>query len=232
MRRRVQLAHRNDGVDQAPIEGLLGGVLTAEIEDFARALLADRPVQDLCRRPARHAAHLRPGLAELGVLCRDRNVANEMQLMTEADRIAVHGGNHRLRRLANGDREMRHDAQMVALHRARPVGDRLHVAARAKRLFPGAGENNRADLRVFRGVAERGGELLDRMLRDGIVGLRAIDGDRRDAVLLVVENIGERDFHVGIHRLAPEFRYFPWNFGLRFSRKAAMPSLRSSVRKS
>src|SRR5208282_2027644 len=80
------------GVDEAPVERLGGVVLAAEEPDLLGPLEADRPRHKARAVAGVEAAHPRPGLAETGVVGRDREIADQMEHMATADGVAGHHG--------------------------------------------------------------------------------------------------------------------------------------------
>ena len=109
--------------------------------------------------------------------------------MTATDGIAVHHGNDRLRQrsylfLYFQDVQFRHAG---VIHVAAATFD-VHVASGAKRLVPGAGQQNHAHLAVSRAVAEGIGHFRDGERSEGVAKARAIDGDARNAVVKVKAN--------------------------------------------
>ena len=65
------------------------------------------------------------------------------------------------------------------------------VAARAERLVAGSREDNHSDRRIVVRVAKCVDELLEGIGTQRIPHFRPVDRDSRDAVLLVVQQIGE-----------------------------------------
>src|SRR3954468_2376225 len=104
----LELVERHDGVDQAHVECLLSVVLAAEEPDLLRLLRADEAGEDARAVAAVEGADARAGLAEARVVGRDREVADEMQHMPAADRIARDHGHDRLGQAADLDVQVGH----------------------------------------------------------------------------------------------------------------------------
>src|SRR5439155_18588328 len=94
-------------------------------------------------------ADARPRLAEAGRVRGDRQVAKDVKDVAAADRVAVHGRDHRLRHLADQAVQVL-DLEQPGLGRAVVAGLRalLLVAAGAERAVARAGQADDADLRV------------------------------------------------------------------------------------
>ena len=87
---------RHDGVDEPHVERLLRVVLAAQEPDLLRLLRADEVAQQRRAEAAVERADARAGLAEARVVGGDRQVADEVQDVAAADRVA---GDHRDDRL-------------------------------------------------------------------------------------------------------------------------------------
>src|SRR3954468_7005528 len=92
----LQALERHDGVDEAHRERLPGVVLPAQQPELLRTLGADEVAQHGGAEPAVPGADPRPRLAEAGVVGGDREVADEVQDVSAAERVA---GPHRDDRL-------------------------------------------------------------------------------------------------------------------------------------
>src|SRR5690606_24506069 len=104
----LQPVERDDGVDEAHVARLLGGVGAAEEPDLARLLLAD-DAGEVARAVARvEGADLRAGLHEAGVLAGDGEVADDVEDVAAADGPAVDGGDDGLRELPDAGLEVEH----------------------------------------------------------------------------------------------------------------------------
>src|SRR5947209_1976992 len=148
----AKLAERDHPVDEPHLEGFARRVLAAEVPDLPRPLLADDPGEEPGAVARVHTADAGPGLAEDGVLGRDREIADDVQHVAAADREA---GDHRDDRLRDvADRAV----QSLDVHRAIEGSARgsgtfgprgvaalaplLLVPAGAEGLVPGAGEHH------------------------------------------------------------------------------------------
>ena len=87
---------RHDGVDEAHLERLLRVVLAAQEPDLLGLLRADEAREQRRAEAAVERADARPGLPEARVVGGDREVADEVQHVAAADRVA---GDHRDDRL-------------------------------------------------------------------------------------------------------------------------------------
>src|SRR3954462_5117486 len=81
---------RDDRVDEPHLERLPCVVLAAEEPDLLRLLRPDEVREDARAEAAVEAAALGAGLAEAGVVGRDREVAHHVQHVAAADRVAGH----------------------------------------------------------------------------------------------------------------------------------------------
>ena len=137
-------------------ERLLRVVLAAEEPDLLGALLADLRGEDARAVAAVEGAHARAGLPEARVVGRDRQVADDVQHVAAADRVAGDHRDDRLGRAADldvqvGDVEAADRAPGSAL--VAGVAAHALVAAGAEGVGALAGEDDRADRRCPRGRA-------------------------------------------------------------------------------
>ena len=144
----------------------------------------DRLGQQRGAEAAVEGAHARAGLAEAGVVGGDREVADEVQDLPAADRVAGDHGDDRLRQAAHlhvqvGDVEA---ADLRALGHVARVAAHALVAAGAEGQLALAGEDDRADVRVLARELERLRDLHDRLRAEGVADLGAVDRDLRDPV--------------------------------------------------
>ena len=191
----LEALERDDGVDQPISSASCGGVLAAQEPDLLGLLRADQVRQQPGAEAAVEGADLRPDLPEAGVVGGDRQVADEVQHVAAADRVA---GDHRHDRLGQpADLHVQvGDVEAPDACAGRPVvvvevaGVAAHalVAARAEGVRPLAGEHDHADLGVLARVLERAGDLDDRARAEGVAHLRAGDRDLRDP------GVGSADF--------------------------------------
>ena len=96
-----EIGERDDGVDEAHVERLLGVVLAAEIPDFAGFFLADDAGEVAGAEAAIERTDLRAGLAETGVVRGDGEIADDVQHVAAADRVAGDHGDDGLRQGAD-----------------------------------------------------------------------------------------------------------------------------------
>src|SRR6266542_4474796 len=192
---RVELGRGDDLVHESPVEGGLRVDPLAGHEHLAGAPVADHEREPLRRAAGGDAAHLHADLAEPRMVRRDGEVTGAVELISPADRHPVDPGDgrlaHVLQRLDRA-REVPHVLPVVA----RPLGVvarvLLHVAARAERLVPRAGEDDDRHAVVARGVLERLLQLAEGPRRIRVVGVGPRDRDRRDPAGLLVVDFLER----------------------------------------
>ena len=141
------------------------------------------------------ASDARSGLAEARVVGRDRQIADEVQDVAAADRVAGDHRHDRLRQAADLDVEVADvespDAllgDVVVADVAVVAADPL-VAARAEGLVAGAGEDDRADLEVVARAVEGVAQLGQRLRPEGVADLGAVDRDPRDPIGRLVEDV-------------------------------------------
>ena len=179
---------RHDTIDQSHVERLLGAVAAAQVPDLPRALLADEPRQ-IGRAEARiDRADLRPDLPEHRLLGRDGEIAQRREHVAAADREALHPRDHRLGHVAN-ERLHLVDRQADGAPPAVAALVRALVGAGAERAVAGAGEHDHRHRLVPAGALQRVDQFLAGVGREGVVFLRPVDGDARDGVADLVENV-------------------------------------------
>ena len=183
----AELRRGHDPVHQSPALGAGRVVAAAQEPDLPRALLADDARQIACAEAGVERADARAGLAELGVLGRDREIAQQVQDMAAADRIAVDRCDHGLGHLADRPVQRLHLEQPA---RGGPIVPALRalllVATDAERPLARACQRRDADRRVRPGSLERGDQLIDRARAEGVQPLRAVDRDPREPVVDLV----------------------------------------------
>src|SRR5262249_15773254 len=189
-RLRLQLGQRYDGVHQAHLQRLLGIVLAAEIADFACLLVADDRGEVRRAETAVEASYLRSGLPKARIVRGDGEIADHVQHVAAADRVASDHCNHRFRQGTNlllqiEDVQPRH-AIRADIPLASP--DAL-VSAGAECLFTLPGEDNDADLRILPRVFESLAHLKQSFGAKRVADLGPIDGDLRDAFPFLVPNV-------------------------------------------
>src|SRR4051794_34249602 len=193
----LQVGERDDCVHQTHLPGFLGLVEAREKPEFLGLLHPDVADQQACPEAAVKAADPRPGLPEAGVVGGDRHVADEVEDVAAAHRIAGDHRDHRLRQAPDlhvqvPDVEAPNSAlcDVVVADVAVVAADPL-IPARTEGVLAGAGEDDRADLEVVSGPVERVAELREGLGPEGIPHLRPVDCDLRDPSGLLVEDVGE-----------------------------------------
>src|SRR5439155_21256330 len=140
--------------------------------------------------PAVEAAHARPRLSEARVVGRDRQVADDVQHMATADRIAGDHCHYRLRQAADLDLEVEHvEAACACRVDVTVVPAHALVSARAESFGACAGEDDDAYLRIVARDLEGPGHLGDRCGAKGVADLGPVDRDLGDAVGGLVEDV-------------------------------------------
>ncbi len=143
-----------------------------------------------CSSEASEAADLWTGLAESSIVGGDGQVANDMEHVASADRIA---GDHRddgLGQPPDLDLEVEHIEPPDALGiDVAVVASNPLVAAGAERLGAGPGEDDDANLLVVARRLESLGHLRHRYRSEGVADLRAVDRDLGDAVRGLVDDV-------------------------------------------
>src|SRR4051812_171567 len=94
----LERLERDDGVDEPHVERLLGVVLPRQEPDLLGLLGADQAREERRAVAAVERSHARPGLAESRVVGGDRQVADDVQHVAAADRVARHHRDDRLGR--------------------------------------------------------------------------------------------------------------------------------------
>jgi hypothetical protein len=202
----AELVRRHDLVGQAPLQGLLSGVLAAQEPDLAGPLLTHGPGHQAGAETGVERADPRAVLAEGRAVSSDGQVTQQVQDVPPADGEPVDHRDGRLRHVAD-HAVQRVDLEQPALRR--PVVARLHplllVATGAERLLARAGEGNDAHLVADPGPLERQHELVDGARAEGVIALRPVDRDPGETVLNLIRHVGELlDRHFALpHRLTP-----------------------------
>src|SRR4051812_30775431 len=179
-----ELRQRDDGVDETHIERLLRVVLAAEEPDFARFFLADDAREVRRAEASVERADARSGLAEARIVGGDGQIADDVQHVASADRVAGHHRHDRFGHAANlllhvedveaRDFLLRIDVAAFAAHAL--------IAAGAEGIRPFAGDDDDADFAVVAGHVQRLLDLAHRQRAKGVTHLGTIDGDLGDAV--------------------------------------------------
>src|SRR5581483_1780469 len=181
----LQLRERDDRIDETHLECLLRIVLAAEEPDLARFLLTDDSRQIRRSKSCVERADPRPGLSEARIVGCDRQVADDMQNVTAADRISRHHRDDRLRHAANlflhienvepRDFLLRIDIAALAANAL--------ISARTKSIRTFTGQDDDADLGVVAREIERLFHLAHGQRAKRIPHLWSVDRDLRDPVL-------------------------------------------------
>ena len=184
----LEVGERDDGVDQAHLERLLGVVEAAEEPDLLRLLGPDDARSRPAPKPPSKLPTRGPVWPKTRVVGGDRQVADEVEDVAAADRVAGDHRDHRLRQAADLDLQVADveaaDAllgDLVVADVAVVAADPL-VAAGAEGLVARAGEDDRADLGVVAGRLEGVAELDQRLRPEGVADLGPVDRDLRDPV--------------------------------------------------
>ena len=187
-----ELVGGDDFVDQAPVEGLLGGVAAAEEPDFAGAFFADGAGEVSGSQSGVEGADAGSVLSEDGVFGGDGEVAEEVEDVSAADGDAVDGGDDGFGDVAD-DAVEGFDFEESAVGGAVVAG--FHalflVAAGAEGFVSGAGEGDGADVVAAPGVFEGFDEFVDGAGAECVVAVGSVDGDPGEAVVYFVGDVGE-----------------------------------------
>src|SRR6478735_6909344 len=140
----LQIGQRYDGVHQTHFSGLLRVVLPAEEPDLLGLLDPDQVGQQAGAVSTVERTDLRPHLAEPGVVGGNAEIADQVEYVTAADRIAGDHGHHRLGQPADldvqiGDVEPADGALLARLGQVPGVAADPLVTARAERVGSLAG---------------------------------------------------------------------------------------------
>ena len=153
---------------------MLRVVLAAQEPDLARLLLTDDARQVRAAEAGVEAADARPGLAELRVVGGDRQIADEVQHVAAADRVARDLRDHRFRQVADAHVQVEHvEARHAVGADVAALAAHALIAAGAERVRPFAGEDHDADRRVVARVIERADHLGRRSAAGTRCGPRA-----------------------------------------------------------
>ena len=191
----LQLLERHDGVHESHLHGLVRRVLPAEEPDLPRLLRTHLGGQRGGAEAAVEAAHPGPGLSEAGVVGRDREVAEHVEHVAAADRVARHHGHDRLGQAPHLEVQVGHveapDAASARLVVGQVAGVSAHalVAAGAEGQRALAGQHDHADSGVLPRLLERPRELHHGLRAEGVAHLGTVDRDLRDAVRGLVADV-------------------------------------------
>ena len=178
-----EIGEGDDFVDEAHVERFLGVVLTAEIPDLPGFLLADNAGEVAAAESAIEAADFRAGLAELGVVRRDGEIAHDMEHMPAADSVS---GNHRNDGFWQRA-ELALDVEDVQARDAvfadvTGISTYLLIAAGAEGERSFSTKDDDTHVRIFMQDIERDEHLLHGLRTEGIAHFRPVDGELADAV--------------------------------------------------
>src|SRR6202030_2059938 len=187
----------NHLVYEAHLTALLGRILLAQIPELTSLLFAHDASEVHGAEAWIHASDLWAHLAELRIIGCDREIAEHVEHVSTAYRVAVHGGDHGLRYVADHrvkvlDVESQIRSRGLALIAAFLPG-RL-IAPHAEGLLARTGEDHAADATIAPSFMERLKELVNRLAAECIHLPGPVDRDGSDAVRRLIENVFE--FHV------------------------------------
>ena len=187
----LELLEGHHAVHEAHVERLVRRVLAAQEPDLLGLLRADDVGEQPRAEAAVEAADLRAGLAEAGVVGRDREVADHVQHLAAAHRVAGHHRDDRLRQAPHLHVEVGHveAADAGAAGHVAGVAAHVLVAARAEGQRPLAGEDDHPDRGVLARALERVRDLDQRLRPERVAHLRAVDRDLGDAVGELVADV-------------------------------------------
>ena len=177
-------------IDQPELQCLLGEHEVAREAHLAGAAHADRLRQQHGQTPARHHAHPRVRVTELGELAGDQEVAVEGQLEAPGDGHPVDRADHRL---AHRGERASHPVSVGASICTRGT----EVAARAAQLLEietgtergiAAGEDHHVDLVARVGFAHPLRQQAQHLGGQRVASRRAVEGDGGDSLAHLVEH--------------------------------------------
>src|SRR3989441_834675 len=177
-----ELGRGNHLVDEPDAVRFPGVDCLAREDQLQRDALTDEARQTLGPAVAGCNAELQLGLAELGVLTRDAQVAGHRELAPAAQREAVHRRDHRLpARLESPQHGLAAQRAGLTVERAL-LGEVSDVGPRHEGLGAGPGEDRSADI-VVRGQAlGHVGELRHHLVVQRVELVGTVDGDQRHSV--------------------------------------------------
>src|ERR671914_2859073 len=187
----LEALERHDRVHQPHLESLLGPVLAAQEPDLLGLLLPDLGGEQAGAVAAVEAPDLRAGLAEAGVVGGDREVADHVQDVPTADRVAGDHGDDRLGRAAHLHVQVCHveTPNLGAAGHVAGVAAHALVAAGAEREWAVAGEDDDTDVGVLARALERVGHLDQGLGPEGVAHLGPVDGDLGDPACQFVADV-------------------------------------------
>ncbi len=184
----LELGERHNGVHEPHLARLLGVVLPAQEPDLL-GLLGPHEAREQTRAVAAvERADARADLAEARVVGGDRQIADQVQDVAAADRVAGDHRDDRLGEAPNLDVKVRdvEAADRCALLDVAGVAAHPLVAAGAKGVGPLAGEDDHADRGVLTGVLEGARKLDDGARPERVSDLGTVDRDLRDASVVTL----------------------------------------------
>ncbi len=178
-----EVSEGNDFVHEAHVERFLGVVLTAEIPDLTGFLLADDAGEVTAAEAAIEAADFRAGLAELGVICCDGEIADDVEDMAAADGVSCDHGDDGFRQGAELALDVEDvQARDTVFADISGIATHLLVAAGAEGERTFSTEDDHTHVRIFMQHLQRDEHLLHRLRTEGIAHFRPVDGELADAV--------------------------------------------------
>ena len=133
-----------------------------------------------------------------------REVADDLEHVASAYRVAVDGGDYRLRYVAHGGEKLGEEADHRQLLNGRCVfRDLGGRAAYREGAVSGSGEYHRADFLVAPRALEGRYHLDEGALREHVHRVGTVDGDSGSAVVLLVDYIFEFHFNPLLLSCAP-----------------------------
>ncbi len=175
-----ELAGRHNAGDKAGTFGLLSRDHTASQGPVHGLGLANSAGEALGASATRHGAESDLGLAELGGLASDDEVAHHGELAATAEGIAVHGSNNRLLNTGHIVPEGEH-VHLVGIDVV--LGGHLLDIGTSSECLGGTSDNNRANRGVLVKLLELCIELLDESIAKSVQSLGAVQSDDANAIL-------------------------------------------------
>ena len=184
-----QVFLRHAFVDEPDLDRFLRGEAARAENHLARQPLAEDQRQVLRRAHRRTRSDFRAGLSQHRVFGRDHHVAPEGQLVAAAHAPPVDHGNHWNRQAAYRHRESQHTVvPHVGIGKIKPL-HRKEIAAGREGFVAGAGHHRAHDGGIFPRGLQRVYHLVERLLAKRVEHARPVDGDPRDLVLDLVQDI-------------------------------------------
>ena len=206
----------------------MGRILAAQIPDLPGAFLAHLSSQIRRAKAAIEGAHHRPRLAKNRIVCRDGQIANDVEDVSTTDRVTGNERDDRLGHRSHVPLKLEHvepgDPVLAYVPR---VAAHLLVSTSAERPLPVlrrsvAREENNPDIRIFSRIAKRFLHFKEGVGPERVAHLRAIEGDARGAITFVI-----RDVLVRLHLDPFGLRHLTRWLGFKRSTEAATPAPQS-----